>query len=77
MSAKFYNAELGGFVRMINQPQSSIPNSQYNLNTLNYFYYFLNLDYVKQTYIITTMNGARVGEPNNPIKWYEYVNPPQ
>ena len=77
MSAKFYNAELGGFVRMINQPQSSIPNSQYNLNTLAYFYYFLNLDYVKQTYIITTMNGTRVGEPNNPIKWFEYVNPPQ
>jgi len=76
MSAKFYNAEIGAFVRMINQPQSSIPNSQTNLDTLTYFYYLLNLDYPKQTYTVTTLNGIRLGEPSKPIKWFEYVNPP-
>lgn len=77
MTAKFYNAEQGRFVTMINQPQSSIPNSPYNFNTLTYLYYILNLDYPKQTYTISTTNGVRVGDPTNPIKWYEYVNPPQ
>lgn len=77
MTAKFYNAEIGSFVRMINKPQSSIPNSQYNINILTNFYYLLNLDYPKQTYTVTDMNGVRLGDPLNPIKWYEYVNPPQ
>jgi hypothetical protein len=77
MTAKFYNAQRGTFIRMINQPQSSIPNSQYTFNTLTYFYYILNLDYPKQTYTITTTGGLRLGDPSNPIKWYEYVNPPK
>lgn len=75
MTAKFYNADTGEFIRMMNTPQSSLPNSQYTFDTLTYFYYKLNLDYPKQTYTITTTTGIRVGEPNNPIKWYEYVNP--
>ena len=75
MSAKFYNAETGSFIRMINQPQSVFTNSQFTFNTLTNFYYVLNLDYEKQTYVVTTTGGQRVGEPNNPIKWYQYVNP--
>jgi len=76
MTAKFYNAETGEFSRMMNTPQSSLTNSPYTFDTLTYFYYILNLDYPKQTYTITTNSGVRVGEPNNPIKWYQYVNPP-
>ena len=77
MTAKFYNAETGSFIRMMNTPQSSLPNTPYTFNTLTYFYYILNLDYAKQTYTITTTNGVRVGSPALPIKWYEYVNPPR
>jgi hypothetical protein len=77
MTAKFYNAEIGSFIRMMNQPQSSLPNSEFTFNTLTNFYYILNLDYPKQTYTITTTNGVRLGDPANPIKWYEYVNPPR
>jgi len=77
MTAKFYNAEIGSFVRMMNQPQSSLPNTEFTFNTLTNFYYILNLDYPKQTYTITTTNGVRLGDPANPIKWYEYVNPPR
>lgn len=75
MSAKFYNADTGEFIRMINQPQSSFPNTQFTINTLTTFYYVLDLNYPKQTYTISTTSGVRVGEPNSPIKWYQYVNP--
>lgn len=77
MTAKFYNAETGEFIRMMNQPQSSLPNSPYTFDTLTYFYYVLDLNYPRQTYTISTTGGNRVGEPNNPIKWYQYVNPTQ
>lgn len=77
MTAKFYNAEDGSFIRMMNQPQSSLPNAQYTFDTLTYFYYVLDLNYPKQTYTISTTSGLRVGQANNPIKWYQYVNPPQ
>ena len=75
MTAKFYNAEIGQFIRMINTPQSSLPNTTFTFNTLTFMYYVVDLDYAKQTYTISTTNGVRVGTPTLPIKWYEYVNP--
>lgn len=77
MTAKFYNADDGSFMRMMNQPQSAFPNSHFTFNTLTAFYYIVDLDYIKQTYTISTVNGVRLGDPANPIKWYEYVNPQQ
>ena len=75
MTAKFYNADTGQFIRMMNTPQSSLPNTPYTFSTLTYFYYILDLNYPKETYTISTVNGVRVGTPTLPIKWYEYVNP--
>lgn len=75
MSAKFYNAERGSFTRMMNAPQSTLIGSPFTFDVLNYFYYIVDLDYPKQTYKVSTVNGVRVGAPNTPIKWYEYVNP--
>jgi len=75
MSAKFYDAKTGFFVRMMNQPQSTFPNSPYTFDTLTYFYYTMKLDYPTQTYQIFGPNGQRFGDTANPIKWYEFVNP--
>ena len=75
MSAKFYNAKTGFFIRMMNQPQSALPNSPYTFNTPTYFYYTMKLDYPTQTYQIFAPNGNRVGDSNNPINWYQFVNP--
>lgn len=74
MSAKFYNAKTGNFVRMMNQPQSSLPNA-FNFDKSKYFYYKVNVDYANFEYDVTTLLNARVGTSTNPIKWYEYVNP--
>jgi hypothetical protein len=75
MTAKFYNAETGYFTRMINVPQSTFPNSPYTFDIPTYFYYKMTLDYAKQTYQIFNSNGQRMGTPNLPIRWYEYINP--
>ncbi len=71
MSAKFFDAKNGRFIRLLNQPQPTTS----NFNSDEYFYYRVNLNYSGQTYEITdTTNLYRVGEVNNPIKWYEYTN---
>jgi hypothetical protein len=76
MSAKFFNAKTGEFVRMINSrgPQSKL-GDKYNFKNDRFFYYDVELDYEKQTYeIIEDDTNSRIGT-TTPIKWYEYVNP--
>ncbi len=76
MSAKFFDARLGVYVKMMNTPQWSIP-STYTFNGDNYFYHKVNLNYNDKTYEIYKTNNLvqRVGTENLPIQWYEYVNP--
>ena len=74
MSAKFFDAKLGIFVKFMNTPQNSIGSGNSNFNPSNYFYYKVVLDYETLTYKIFTLDDVRVGE-TTPITWYEYVNP--
>jgi len=90
MTAKFYNAKTGQFTKMMtghgasqvdltNGPQAYLPSigqGKYNFDNTQYFYYTVKLDYLSQTYQIFNTNNQRLGT-NIPIKWYEYVNPPQ
>ena len=90
MTAKFYNAKTGQFTKMMtgngtdpldltNGPQSDIPGTgqvKYNFDNTQYFYYTVKLDYDTQTYQIFNTRNQRLGT-NIPIKWFEYVNPPQ
>ena len=74
MSAKFFDAKLGIFVKMMNSPQSSLPSIS-NFDSREYFYYKVVLDYTKKTYkVLDSATDVRVGT-NSPIIWYEYVNP--
>ena len=79
MSAKFFNAKIGQFVRMMNVPQSSLIGSQYDFNKEDYFYYKVNFDYNNYEYsVYRGLSNVRVGVGQNPdesIIWYEYVNP--
>ena len=80
MSAKFYNAKTGKFIKMMNQPQSTISGDIYNPDSITYYYYRVVLDYINQTYKVFDLDliiGNRRGTSSNPIKWYEYVNPPE
>ena len=76
MSAKFFNAKIGQFVRMTNRPQSDI-SQKFNFNKSEYFYYKVELDDTNYEYEVFQAYGAgnRVGQLNNGIKWFEYVNP--
>jgi hypothetical protein len=90
MTAKFYNAKTGQFTKMMtgrgtdpldntNGPQSDInpgTNQKYLFDNTQYFYYTVKLDYQKQTYQVFNTFEQRLGT-NIPIKWFEYVNPPQ
>jgi hypothetical protein len=79
MGAKFFNAKIGQFVRMINVPQTQFPAINSNFfNKEDYFYYRCSLNYATFEYqMFKDVGGSpqRVGTINNPIKWYEYVNP--
>lgn len=76
MSAKFFNAKIGQFVRMTNRPQSNI-SQKFKFNKSEYFYYKVDLDVNNYEYEVFQEYGAgnRVGQINNAIKWYEYINP--
>ena len=76
MTAKFFDARLGVYVRMTNTPQSNIAN-KFTFTPNDYFYYKVNLDYTNKTYeVYATSNlTQRVGIDGFPILWYEYVNP--
>jgi hypothetical protein len=90
MSAKFFNAKTGQFTKMMtgngtdpfdftNGPQSDIPGigqAKFNFDNTQFFYYTVKLDYLTQTYQIFNTKNQRLGT-NIPIKWFEYVNPPQ
>ena len=74
MSAKFFNAKIGQFVRMTTLPQSNF-SKKFNLERQKYFYRKIILDYSTYEYEVKNIiTGARVGT-ETPIKWYEYVNP--
>lgn len=76
MSAKFYDARVGGFIKFMNRPQSTLtPGLKYNFPAQDYFYYKVMLNYSDNTYKVFDQNGNRVGLRSNPINWYEYVNP--
>lgn len=76
MSAKFFDARIGVFVRMMNRPQSTLPGNFYSFNNSDYFYYKVKLDYTQKNYeVFSTVTNNRVGDEINPIIWYEYVNP--
>ena len=78
MSAKFFDAKLGVFVKMMNRPQAILPN-KFIFDGGKLFFNKVVLDYSNKTYQIFdgfSLNN-RIGTSINPIKWYEYVNPPQ
>lgn len=80
VSAKFFNAKKGQFVRLMNVPQSNFTGaSRFNVDKQKTFYYKYKLNYSTFEYEVfsETQNGnlTRVGTINSPIKWYEYVNP--
>jgi hypothetical protein len=81
VSAKFFNAKKGQFIRMVNEPQSGIVGlGKFNVDKTELFYYKYVLNYDTYDYEVYTFSNAignieRVGSPTDPIKWYEYVNP--
>ena len=77
MTAKFFDARNGFFIKMMNTPQSTltIGGSQYSFKSEDYFYFKVKLNYSDRTYEIFDTGGVRVGTNLNPIKWYQYVNP--
>jgi len=80
MSAKFFNGSNGSFIKMINRSQLSpeLSGNKFGFDGEKYFYYKVKLDYSDYTYQIfdyVTGSDLRVGDTNNPINWYEYVNP--
>ncbi len=80
VSAKFFNAKKGQFIRLINTPQSTFNGeNRFNIDKSEYFYYKYQLNYQTNQYEVYEYdNGVgnlqRIGT-TNPIKWYEYVNP--
>jgi hypothetical protein len=80
MTAKFYNASRGEFVKMMNVSQGSLsPSETYNFDSIKYFYYKVVFDYINKCYRVfrfdpVTNVQERVGT-TTPITWYEYVNP--
>ena len=78
MSAKFYDAGVGQFKRMINTCQGFFQD-KFNFPKEDYFYYRVNLNYDTykyEMYYEDSVHGlSRVGTTLNPIKWFEYVNP--
>jgi hypothetical protein len=76
MSAKFFDARTGVYVKMMNRPQGSLSGNYYTFNGEDFFYYKLKLDYNTKTYqVFSTVTGNQVGTDINPILWYEYLNP--
>lgn len=73
MSAKFFDAKLGVFVKMMNAPQSTLT-LPYGFDEKLYFYYKVVLNYDEKTYSVLNLQNQRV-DNGVPIKWYEYVNP--
>lgn len=76
MSAKFFDARTGVFVRMTNRLQTLLLPTFFTFNNSNYFYYKVTLDYSSFTYKVNdVISNIEVGNATQPIKLYEYVNP--
>lgn len=79
MTAKYFDAKTGVFVKMMNRPQSGLTGlNKFNFNQEQYFYYKVILDYSNYTYDVYDINSGNdvlVGQSSDPIKWYEYINP--
>jgi hypothetical protein len=78
MTAKFFDAKNGYFVKMMNTPQSAILGDKFSFPQSKYFYYKVVLNYNDYTYKIYDISGGGsilVGDETKPIKWYEYINP--
>ena len=73
MSAKFFDARQGVFVRMMTTPQASLPNA-FIFDTNEYFFQKVVIDYNTKQYEILDSTNTRIGT-GTPIKWYEYINP--
>jgi hypothetical protein len=73
MTAKFFDSKNGVFVRMMTEPQSSLPN-KFIFDTGFYFYRKVVISYVTNKYEIFDTSNNRIGT-GTPIKWYEYINP--
>ena len=71
MSAKFFNAAIGQYVKLTNNPQIDYVNF-YRIPNKDY-YYIVNLNYSNKTYEIVS---TQTDEPTSVIGWYEYINPP-
>lgn len=78
MTAKYFDAQSGQFIKMMTRSQGELEN-KFNFNQEDYFYYVVDLDLNNYTYNINdeSIGGVlnRVGTTTTPIKWYEYVNP--
>ena len=75
MTAKFFDARLGVFVKMMTEPQKSpLVGSLFTFNPEDFFYYEVRLNYNDKTYEVWDGNNNRVGTTSS-IKWYEYINP--
>jgi len=74
MSAKFFDAKNGVFVRMMNTPQSDLSN-KFTFDNSQYFYYKVKLNYETKRYEVFDSSNVRVGKGiTDPINWYEYIN---
>jgi len=74
MSAKFFNAKTGQFIRFLNKSQANFSN-KFNFDKESNFYYEVNLDIDNYEYTINDVQTEqRIGQ-GTPIKWFEYVNP--
>lgn len=73
MSAKFFDARFGVFVRMMNDTQSNLPN-KFTFDTEKYYYQKLKLNFDTKKYEVLDYQNLRIGT-GTPIKWYEYINP--
>jgi hypothetical protein len=70
---KFFNGNTGQFVQFLTQDPSTFTNNNYNPD--DYQYLKVVLDYNNYTYKYTTLNGVDIGNEQNPINLYEYINP--
>jgi hypothetical protein len=78
MSAKFFSAKDGQFIRMMNTGQYESPikdGNWWNFDKSKYFYNKVVLNYDSHTYEVFNSEDIRIGVEGNPLKWYEYINP--
>ena len=75
MTAKFFDAKLGQFIRLMNRGQFSLTGNKWGFKDEDYFYNKVVLNYDNKTYQVFDFQNQRIGTENNPIKMYEYINP--